>query len=680
MPITGDPASAPSWSADGTHLTYVTWSEVDAGAVWTIAANGSAPAVKVSDLPAFYTQPAFTPDGQSILTVRSPAAARQQTSFEWGTVRAGELVAIPLEGAAASGPVRVVASGRFGQRPHFVRGQDGTAYLLGADGLVAVDLGSGTIRKVATVTAPGYYFTEQPANADDMRISPDGRWIAAQTSEQLYLLPVPADPEVPVDVGTRTTPGARRITDMGADFFEWGADGSLVWSVGNWLQRITDTGAAVPRTHIELIAELPRARPAGSLLLRGARALTMAQGDRTIENADILITGDRIAAIGPRGSLNVPPGTPERDLGGRTVMPGFIDDHDHIGSIRRTVLSYEEWGLRARLAFGVTTSFDPSTLGVDQIAYQDMIDAGLMLGPRLRSTGPALFSKEPFGSLDDVRAVLRRYRDAWGLHNIKQYRGESRKVRQWIAIAARELQLQPTTEGSLNPKLILPQTLDGYAGNEHSLPLSPLQEDVIGLNRRMRTSYVATLLVNTSGPSARDWFVAANDPARDEKVRRFWPPMAVMHKLGHRDWASQDASRLPSLAADVRSLVDGGALVGMGSHGDEPGIGYHYELAAHVMGGMTPLQVLHAATAGAAETLGRLDDLGTLEVGKFADIVVFDRDPLADIRNTSSLSLVMRGGQLFDAATLDEVWPVPRKLPPPWFARNANAQWLPTQP
>src|SRR3546814_4760678 len=96
-------------------------------------------------------------------------------------------------------------------------------------------------------------------------------------------------------------------------------------------------------------------------------------------------------------------------LGGRTVLPGFIDDHDHIGSIRRNVIGYEDWGLRARLAFGVTTAFDPSTLGIDQIAYQDLIDAGLMVGPRLRSTGPALFSKERFTSLAQVRAVLSGY-------------------------------------------------------------------------------------------------------------------------------------------------------------------------------------------------------------------------------------------------------------------------------
>lgn len=673
LPVQGDPPSLPSWSPDGSRIVYTTWSEAAGGALWTIASDGSGAPVKVSDLSAFYTHPVFTPDGKTILAVRSSSAARQQTSFEFGTVRPAELVAIPASGGAG----RVVSSGSLGQRPHFVTGQPGIAYLMSADGLIAVDIAGGATRPVAKVTAQDYYFTDVPALVDDMRISADGRWIAAQTSEQLYVLPIPADPAVAVHLAAPGNPG-RKVTDMGADFFDWRADGSLIWSVGNYVQTLPDARAAVPKKHVELVAELPRVRPEGSILLRGARALTMAGGDRVIDDADILVSGDRIAAIGPRGSFAIPAGTPIRELGGKTVTPGFIDDHDHIGGVRRNVIGYEEWGLRARLAFGVTTSFDPSTLGIDQIAYQDLIDAGLIVGPRLRSTGPALFSKERFTSLDQVRAVLRRYRDAWGLRNIKQYRGESRTVRQWIAMASRELGILPTTEGSHNPKLILTQILDGYAGNEHALPIAPFGEDVVKLYQLTRTSYVSTLLINTSGPSGRHYYVAKHDPALDPKVRRFWSPAAIAHKLGHRDWGSLDASRMPMLAADAAKLAANGGLVGMGSHGDEPGIGYHYELEAHALGGMKPMAVLHAATAGAAETIGRLDDMGTLEPGKYADLVVFDADPLVDIRNSRSLKLVMRGGQLFDADTLDELWAVARKLPAPWFTEGEKAmQWLP---
>ncbi|MBX3594601.1 amidohydrolase family protein [Sphingomonas sp.] len=674
LPIEGALPSLPSWSPDGRRLSYVSWSEAGGGEVWTIAADGSEAPRKVSDLTAFYTHPAYTPDGRTILAVRSPAAARRQSSFEFGTVRPAQLVALPADGGAA----RVIAEGRFGQRPHFVANRPGRAYLVSDAGLVEVDLKTGATRPIARVKAQGYYFTDALANADDVRISPDGKWLAAQTSEQLYVMPVPQGPDIDIDL-TASHGTARKVSAMGADFFDWRADGGLLWSVGNLVRTLASPTARAPRAGAELIAELPRARPAGRLLLTHGRALTMTDGDRVIADADILIDGDRIAAIGAHGTLAVPAGTPVRDLGGRTVAPGFIDDHDHIGSIRRNVIGDEEWGLRVRLANGVTTSFDPSTLGIDQIAYQDLIDAGLMVGPRLRSTGPALFSKERFTSLDQVRDVLRRYRDAWGLRNIKQYRGESRIVRQWIAIAARELGLLPTTEGSHNPKLILTQLLDGYAGNEHALPIAPFQEDVVKLYQFTRTSYVATLLVNTSGPAARSYYVALHDPAaRDAKVRHFWPPAAIAQKLGHREWGSLAASRLPALSRDVATLVRAGALVGMGSHGDEPGIGFHYELEAHRLGGMTPMEILHAATAGAAETIGRLDDMGTLQPGKYADLVVFDRDPLNDIRDTRSVALVMRGGQLFDAATLDELWPTPRTLPAPWFARTGDTQWLPT--
>jgi hypothetical protein len=204
-----------------------------------------------------------------------------------------------------------------------------------------------------------------------------------------------------------------------------------------------------------------------------------------------------------------------------------------------------------------------------------------------------------------------------------------------------------------------------------------LQEDVVQLIARMRTSYVATLLVNTSGPAAKHYYVARHDPALDPKVQHFWSPFIIASKLGQREWASLADSRSPALAADTAKLAAAGALVGMGSHGDDPGIGFHYEMEAHVDGGMPIAAVLHAATAGAAETIGRLDDMGTLEVGKYADLIVFDQDPLADIHNTLSLKMVMRGGQLFDADTLDEIWPNAHKLAAPWFAGSAASQWLP---
>ncbi len=644
----------PSWSSDGKTLLFVSWSERDGGSVWRAPADGSAPPAKVSDEPAYYSYPVFTPDGATILAVRSPAAARQRSSFESGRRRPAELVAFPVQG----GPAHVVCRGALGGRPHF--GKDpGAAYLASDEGLIRIDLATGARSLVAQVKGPGYYFVEGDVPVDDLRMSPDGRQLLALVAEQLYVLPLPKAGAT-VDV-TDPASGAHRLTDLGADFFEWRADGEVDLSVGAQFSRVSPSAGGfaqqTPRLTTHLAAEAPRARPKGALLLRGGRALTMAHGDHIIEDADILVIDDRIVAIGPRGSLAVPNDAAIREISGKTVLPGFIDEHDHIGSVRREVLSLDEWDLKARLAYGVTTSFDPSTLTIDSLEYQDLLDAGLMLGPRLRSTGPAVFSMNRFRSLDEVRAVLRRYRDAYGLRNLKEYRTGDRRVREWVAIACRELGLQPTTEGALSLKLDLSQVIDGFAGNEHTLAAQPLGTDVIQLLAQMRTSYSTTEMVTHTGPPGADWFVATDDAQANPKIRRFWPPGAIDQKLESRPWRPLTEYRFSEVGQGAAALAAAGGLVGMGAHGEVPGIGFHWEMQAHVMGGVAPMTVLHAATAGSAETIGRLHDLGTLEPGKLADLVILDKDPLADIRNTQAIAAVMRGGFLYDGEDLAEVWP-----------------------
>ncbi|HXV00475.1 MAG TPA: amidohydrolase family protein, partial [Caulobacteraceae bacterium] len=680
-----DPAFQPSWSPDGKSLAFVTWSEAGAGAVWRAPLDGSAPPSRISDLPAFYSNPVFTPDGRTVLAVRSPQQARLDLYMEYDLIRAASLVGFPAMG----GPARVITSGKIAGPAQFTA--DGSAFLLADDGLDRLDLASGQRTLAVKVTGPGWYFQEGPAPVDDLRISPGGDWLLAQVAQQLHLVAMPRQTGATVDL---THPGAphRRVTLAGADYFAWSPDGREIdFSLGSTLHirplasipldppdRPSWQAAPPASSERTYAAEVtaPRRIGAGAVLLTNARVLTMAGGDKVLDRADILIRDGRIAAVAASGRIAAPPGAAVRDLAGLTVLPGFIDDHDHIATVRRRVLGLADWGLRARLAWGVTTSFDPSTLTIDMLAYQDLLDDGQMLGPRLRQTGVALFSMQRFASFDEVMAVIRRYRDDYGLRNIKEYRTGDRRVREWVEMACHDLGMQPTTEGALSFKLDLTQIIDGFAGNEHALVASPLRADVLTLLKAARTSYTTTLSITNGGYEGEDHLVARDDPRDEAKVKRFWPRIFRDQALSRRPWRTLPEYRFPAIAADAAALAVRGGLVGMGSHGEAPGIGFHDEMELHALGGMAPMAVLHAATAGSAEAIGRLSDLGTIEPGKIADLVVLAADPLADIRNTRRVVEVMRDGILYDAASLAELWPERRAAPPPPEG-TGDERWLP---
>ncbi|MFM2287480.1 MAG: hypothetical protein RL684_623, partial [Pseudomonadota bacterium] len=492
-----------------------------------------------------------------------------------------------------------------------------------------------------------------------------------QIGGQLHLLDIgdvaPGGPAI--DVRDPHVPH-RRLTSVGADYFGWSTDGrSVHWAVGStWYRQslqVNERGGGVEAYPVDV--QLPRDVPRGTLLLRGATVVAV-PGERVIDDADVLVVDNRISAVGRRGEVAVPAHATVRDLHGRFIVPGYIDAHDHFGDVRRGVLDLDNWGFPATLAYGVTSALDPSTLSVDMLAYQDLLDAGLCIGPRLYSTGPAVFSFNEFTSPAQVEDVVRRYAGHYRLTNLKEYRSGNRRVRQWIAASAERLGMLATTEGALDLKLDLTQVLDGYSGNEHALAATPLSRDVIELMARSRTSYTPTLTISHGGPPAGEQFIAREDPLHDPKVVHFFPRFAREHLFTRVHWVAPQEFAYPAVAAGAAAIQRAGGIVGVGSHGNYPGIGFHYEMQALAAGGMTPLEVLRAATLGSAETIGRARDLGSIEPGKFADLVVLDRDPRTDVAALRAIHEVMKNGRLYDADTLAEEWPTARTPPARWFA------------
>jgi imidazolonepropionase-like amidohydrolase len=190
----------------------------------------------------------------------------------------------------------------------------------------------------------------------------------------------------------------------------------------------------------------------------------------------------------------------------------------------------------------------------------------------------------------------------------------------------------------------------------------------VNLYASSRIGYSPTFGVLYGGFAPYDNQVITGELDKDAKLARFVPPGIIEGKMRDRVWTPPMDRTAASFAADALRIRRAGGLIGIGSHAVIQGLGYHYEMRAYAEGGATPHEVLRAATLDSAEVIGRKSQIGSLEPGKYADILIMSANPLEKIENAAAIDKVMKNGRIYDAATLAEEWPRKQKLPDRWFA------------
>lgn len=645
----------PQFSRDGKSLVYATWDDQQQGQL--IVRNLRSGKEQVLNTGGGkFIEPTFTPDGKTVVYRKISGGYITPTSH-------GLNPGVYQVAANGSGEAKLVSE--RGSQPQFGKRSD-RVYLLGfgeSPELLSVDMVTGEERTLYTAE-----------HATEFRVSPDGEQLAFAERFKVFVTPFvergkpisisPTDKQFPVE----------QLSVRAGENISWTADGKqLYWSLGPELyhadvsgvfaQPKTDADAALASVdngmNISFTADA--AIPDGSVAFVGGRVITM-EGAKVIENGTVVVTGNKIVAVGESGSVDVPAGAKVIDTTGKTVMPGLFDGHAHGPQGDNEIIPQQNWKMYATLAFGVTSIHDPSNDTTEIFAASEMQKAGEIAAPRIFSTGSILYGANGPGytahvdTLEDAKFHLERLKKV-GAFSVKSYNQPRRNQRQQIIAAARELEMMVVPEGGSLLQHNLSMIADGHTTIEHSIPVATMYQDIAQFWSQSETDYTPTLGVAYGGIWGENYWYAETDVWEHPRLSAFVPQDILAPASMRRETAPHNHYNHFNNASVAKQLNDLGVNVTSGAHGQREGLAQHWEIWMMAQGGMTPLEALATSTINPAIEFGMDHQLGSLKQGKLADIIVIDGNPLEDIRVTDKVTHTMVNGRLYDAATMNLLHP-----------------------
>ncbi|MCK0114939.1 amidohydrolase family protein [Gelidibacter sp. F63206] len=534
-----------------------------------------------------------------------------------------------------------------------------------------------------------------PFHSDEILISPDAKKIAFIFDEKIWLDVFPFSTDLNfADQSEFITkeahynggyvydvllPKAKSIFEIAPSYIYWQDEYTLMWASAEEIyQHDIRAGATAKITEIKV--QKPRDIPKTQYALTNARIITMNQKDEIVENGTILIQNNRIQSIGSN-NISIPENYKIFDLEGKTIMPGLIDVHAHYHHSPHEFINQQENNYIGNLAFGVTAIYDPSVNILDYKERAQMIEVGDLAGPRifasgniiLEKPGPHEYDYKNITNKNDAIRIVKSYKKIDVPGPIKEYSIRNTHKRIWLREAAKNEDIGITAHQKfLN--LALSRIILGYTAIEHEIGNSLFQNDVKILIGQSGVHYTPTFIVS---PQIGNLFQECTKVEEPKLINlngnilfqnKFSSFAKGSNSKNHRNDLTnekirREIERASAMIKDLRSL---GSNISVGGHGNPlPGIGTHMEIWSFTYkNGLSNYEALKAATLIGAQKISLQEEIGSLEKGKLADIIVLTDNPLEDIFNSTHILYTIQNGNIYESDSMKKIFPTTEELKP----------------